>query len=63
MPELPKLISKTLWFVLFNVIGIIYLAVTGTLHWDGVSIFSCGLALLLMNFIAWVSARKYKDWK
>jgi hypothetical protein len=33
------------------------------LRWDAVSILSCLAALLLMNGIAWISARKYKEWK
>ena len=63
MFEFPKLISKKTWFVSFNLITTIYLIATHSLRWEAVSIVSYGLALGLMNCIAWLSARKYKDWK
>lgn len=63
MVELPKLVSKKVWFLTFNALTIFYLITTKTLSWDPASIFYCFLALLLMNCIAWISARKYKDWK
>ena len=52
-----------MWFLLFNVGTILYLVLVGRLTWDATSIISYGLALLMMNGIAWISARKYKDWK
>ncbi len=52
-----------MWFLLFNIGTILYLIARGDLHWNTTSIFSYGVALLLMNCIAWISARKYKDWK
>jgi hypothetical protein len=63
MFEFPKLISKKTWFVTFYAMTIIYLIATRSLRWDAVSIISSGLALGLMNCIAWISARRYKDWK
>jgi cytochrome c oxidase subunit IV len=63
MVELPKIMSKKVWFLVFNLGTIIYLTVSGSLRWEVVSIFSYGLALLLMNGIAWISACKYKGWK
>jgi hypothetical protein len=63
MIELPKIISKKTWFLLFNVGTIIYLIGRGRLRWNIVSVFSYGFALLLINGIIWISARKYKDWK
>ncbi len=63
MLQLPQLISRKAWFLIFNVGTIIYLVASGTLRWDGISIFSCFAALAIMNGIAWISARKYKDWK
>lgn len=35
----------------------------GHLKWETLSVVSYGLALLLINGIVWISARKYKDWK
>jgi hypothetical protein len=63
MVELPRIISKKVWFLIFNVGTIIYLIANGSLHWDAISIVSYGLALLIMNGIALISARKYKGWK
>ena len=63
MVELPEIVSKKIWFLIFNLAAILYLIATRSLRWDAVSIFSDGLALCLMNRIAWISARKYKDWK
>ncbi len=63
MVEFPNIMSKRMWFVLFNLGTIIYLVLSGVLHWDLLSILSYGLALVFMNCIAWISARKYKERK
>ena len=63
MVELPKIMSRKTWFLFFNLGTIIYLIISGCLRWEIVSIISYGSALLLMNGIAWISSRKYKDWK
>ena len=63
MADLPEVISKKTWFLLFNVGTTIYMIATGNLHWDATSIFCYSVALLLINGIAWISARKYKGWK
>jgi hypothetical protein len=62
MIEFPKLMSKWMWFLLFNVGTIIYMIVSGSLHWDVINLVSFGLALALINGIAWISARKFR-WK
>ena len=61
MIELPKIMSKRMWFLLFNVGTILYLIISGTLRWGAVSVISCGISLLLINGIALISARKYKN--
>ena len=63
MIELPKLISKRTWFLIFNVGTVAYLIFSGTLQWNVISVVSCSIALLVINCIAWISARKYKEWK
>jgi O-antigen/teichoic acid export membrane protein len=63
MFDLVQIVSKKIRFVILNLAAIIYLIATHSLRWDAVSIFSYGLALGLMNCIAWISARKYKEWK
>jgi len=55
--------SKRAWFLMFNLGTIAYLMIDGTLRWETVSVISCGIALLLINGIAWISARKFKEWK
>jgi hypothetical protein len=62
MIEFPKVMSKGMWFLLFNVGTILYLIVSGTLHRNVINLVSFGLALALINGIAWISARKFK-WK
>jgi hypothetical protein len=63
MVELPRVISKKVWFLVFNTATIIYLVVSGSLHFEVDSILAHGLALLLINVVALISARKYKGWK
>jgi len=63
MFDLVQIVSKKIRFVILNLAAIIYLIATHSLRWDAVSIVSYGLALGLMNCIAWLSARKYKEWK
>ena len=63
MFELRRYMSKRVCFLLFNCVSVLYLLVTDSLQWDFITIFSCSFALLLMNGIAWISVRKYKDWK
>jgi len=60
MADLPSVIPKKAWFFIFNIGTNIYLIVTGTLHWNLISICSSGAALLLIDGIAWISSSKYK---
>ncbi|HEX6772891.1 MAG TPA: hypothetical protein VF126_12740 [Acidobacteriaceae bacterium] len=64
MLDLPKVMRKKTWFLLFNCVTIVYLIISGALKWNPVSLFSYAVALSLINCIALISARKYyKDWK
>jgi hypothetical protein len=63
MNEFHKLVSKKLAFVLFNLGTIIYLAASGALEWNWVSLLSYGGALAMMNGIAWFSSRNFPEWK
>lgn len=63
MLDIYKVMCKRTWFLIFNCVTIIYLIGSGTLKWDLVSIVSCGAALLLINCMAMISSRKYRDWK
>jgi hypothetical protein len=58
-----KLVSKKLWFGLFNVIAIGFLVISGRLRFETDSLIAYGLALFLMNVIALISARNFPDWK
>lgn len=60
---IPKIISKRTWFVLFNIGTTIYAVLFGHLSWDATSIVSYVVGLSLINIIAWVSTRKFPDWK
>jgi hypothetical protein len=63
MNQFHKVVSKKMWFILFNVGTTIYVIVSGTLKWDALSILSYVVALSLINVIAWFSARRFPDWK
>jgi hypothetical protein len=52
-----------MWFLLFNVGTVLYLIAFGDVSWNLISIVSYSLALLLINILAWISARKFPDWK
>jgi hypothetical protein len=47
----------------FNVAAIAYLIFTNTLRWTTVSLSGCAIALSLIGGSAWLSARRYKNWK
>jgi hypothetical protein len=61
--DLHKVMRTRTWFLLFNCGATVYLVISGTLKWDPVSLFSCVVALSLVNCVALISARKYKEWK
>jgi hypothetical protein len=42
MKDLPEVISRRAWFLLFNVGATIYAIATGALRWDAPSIISYG---------------------
>jgi hypothetical protein len=63
MNKFHKIISKKMWFVLFNIGTTIYMILFGRLSWDAISLVSYGVALGLINLIAWFSTRRYPDWK
>ena len=63
MNQFHKLVSKKMWFLLFNVGTTLYVIISGTIKFDVVSVVSYGVALGLMNVIAWISARNFPDWK
>jgi hypothetical protein len=63
MNQFHKVISKKMWFLLFNVGTTLYMIVSGHLSWDTISIVSFAVALGLINLIAWISARRFPEWK
>jgi hypothetical protein len=58
-----RVVSKSLWFVLFNVVSVSFLILTGSLRWHWLSIGICSAVLLLINGIALRSTHKFPDWK
>jgi hypothetical protein len=58
-----RYIGKKLWFILFNVASILYLVLSGRLRLSLESIVGCIVALLLINGVAFISARNFPDWK
>lgn len=63
MNQFHKVISKKMWFLLFNAGTTLYMILFGHLSWDVISIVSFALALALINLIAWISARRFPDWR
>jgi hypothetical protein len=60
MTELPKLLSKKAWFLVFNIVATICVVMSDKFHWDPISVISYGIGLGLINWVAWISARNYK---
>ncbi len=63
MKNLRDLVSKKQFFVLFNVVSVIALAVTGRLKWSAESLVTSLIALLVMNGVAAISAKNFPEWK
>jgi hypothetical protein len=63
MNRFHEIIGKKMWFVLFNVAAIGWLIVSGRLEWTLESVFVDIIVLLIFNFIAFISAKQYPDWK
>jgi hypothetical protein len=63
MKTFHQLISRKLWFVLFNAVAVLALALTGRLTWNAESLVTSVIALLLINVVAAISARNFPEWK
>lgn len=63
MKRFHELVSKKQWFVLFNVVGVIALVLTGRLKWSTESLVTSLIALLVVNVVAAISARNFPEWK
>ena len=63
MKQFHRVISKKMWFLLFNVGTALYMIVLGHLSWDVISVASFTVALGLINLIAWISTRRFPEWK
>jgi hypothetical protein len=58
-----QLVSKKMWFILFNLFTLIYLRVTGRLQGNWESICTAIVVLVIMNAVALISARNFPGWK
>ena len=63
MSQFHRVISKKMWFLLFNVGTTLYIILIGHLQLDAISIVSFAVALGLINLLAWISARRFPEWK
>lgn len=63
MNWLHETISKRTWFIIFNCVSLFGLWVKNLLHADLVSIIAVVLVFIVMNFVCWISSRKYPEWK
>jgi hypothetical protein len=60
MTEIPKHVTKKTAFLLFNLLSLVYLAVTDRLHCDLSSVVRCVVAFTVMNVVAYISARNFR---
>ena len=60
MKDFHEIISKKVWFLLFNVGTIAYLILWVHIQLNAISLVCYGLALLLINGVALISGRRYK---
>ncbi len=66
MPQLIgslKKIPLSFRFVLLNLAMLVGFYFTDMLRADWASMFGMAAAFALMNFVAWISSRNYKEWK
>jgi len=63
MRGMRQLLTKGQWFLLFNVIAIAFIYLSGNFRFTASDIVSALFALALVNGAALISASKFKDWK
>jgi hypothetical protein len=52
-----RLLTKTQWFVLFNILAIAGLLLTGRIEWSLKSLVTSATALLVVNFVAMIRSK------
>jgi hypothetical protein len=62
LPQIPDLMSKRSAFLLYNVVLIGTLWLTGRIRRDWPSIIGCAFGLILMNVVAWISSKNFPQW-
>jgi hypothetical protein len=63
MKNLRELVSKKQFFVLFNLVSVAALVLTGRLKWSAESLVTSLIALLVINGVVAISARKFPEWR
>lgn len=63
MKNLRELVSKKQFFVLFNLVSVGALVLTGRLKWSAESLSTSVVALLVVNGVVAISARNFPEWK
>jgi hypothetical protein len=58
-----KKVPLALRFIIFNVAMLAFFCFTGRLRADWPSIAGVIAAFIVMNIVAWISSRHYKEWK
>jgi len=58
-----KKVPLWLRFVIFNIAMFVFFGFKGLLKFDRPSIIGAVVAFSLMNLVAWISSRHYKEWK
>ena len=58
-----QLLTKKQWVLLFNVVAVAALIISGRLRFSVASIVLTVIALAVVNAVAWLSSKNYPDWK
>lgn len=58
-----KQLSKKTFFVVFNVLMLLYCWYEDQLHCDPISLLALIVAFALMNWVAWQSSKDFPEWK
>lgn len=63
IPGLHKKVSLRLRYVIYNAVLLVALSLSGRLRLDWLSIVGVVGGLAIMNLVAWISSRHYREWQ
>ena len=63
IPRVTKQVSLRIRYVIYNAVLLVAIYFSGRLGSDWVSIVGVVAGIVVMNLVAWISSRHYKEWK